>query len=297
VRKENDPRETIDDVKGYGHTFPEAYTTWESDVKGSETHQRLVQYDFGELKCIVRFECDGYFGEEPDAQKRSVIKSNLQPGLDDVLRAFDNTKIKRGMPDLDGPLTIQTGGSSTPQHAIFDLKTRSSRFKREIDMSDIYPPLWLKQFPYFVLAYHDGFGTFHDIRVQDVKKDVQEWEKTNKAAIQRLAVLLNKIVEISREDDIGLLEVYSPTVDRLEIRRQHAEGVHALPLSLRSRWEGLDDGEVSNVGAGSDEGDRKEEEFLKVYDAFSDNSSDSSDDRDFTACSAHTCGYCGRCTY
>lgn len=31
-------------VRGYGHTFPEASTTWEEGVKGSESHQRIVQY-------------------------------------------------------------------------------------------------------------------------------------------------------------------------------------------------------------------------------------------------------------
>jgi hypothetical protein len=43
IRKENDPREVIPDVRGYGHSFPEANTTWENDVKGSETHQRIIR--------------------------------------------------------------------------------------------------------------------------------------------------------------------------------------------------------------------------------------------------------------
>ncbi|KAL2169394.1 hypothetical protein VTG60DRAFT_6100 [Thermothelomyces hinnuleus] len=60
VRRENSPTELIRDVRGYGHTFPEANTTWEADVKGSASHQRLIRYVFGGLRLAVRFEADGY---------------------------------------------------------------------------------------------------------------------------------------------------------------------------------------------------------------------------------------------
>lgn len=293
VRKENDAREIIEGVRGYGHTFPEAYTTWESDVKGSESHQRLIQYDLGGLECIVRFECDGYMWEKSGDQKANVLKGNSRTGLDDLLHAFDNTAIKRGLSSLDVPLSIQTGGSPPTQRAIFDLKTRSGRFKKEIDMTDIYPSLWLKQFTNFIVAFHDGAGTFEDVRMQDIRKDVQTWEMANKAAIQRLAVLLKKIVEIARQDRTGLLEVYSPAVDRLEVRRQHGEGVHTLPPGLSSAWEGVRFAD-STAGANSDQA--KEEVPTAKYEPFSDSDSDDGG-QDFTACSADTCGYCGKCTY
>jgi hypothetical protein len=60
IRKENDPKELIEGVRGFGHSFPDAYTSWPSEVKGSETHQRIVQYQLGGLQCLVRFECDGF---------------------------------------------------------------------------------------------------------------------------------------------------------------------------------------------------------------------------------------------
>ncbi|KAF2677523.1 hypothetical protein K458DRAFT_446863 [Lentithecium fluviatile CBS 122367] len=299
VRKENDPRETIDGIRGYGHTFPEAYTTWETEVKRSESHQRLVQYDFGGFKCVVRFECDGYLPEKSNDKKGDSTKKGAQTGLDDLLEAFNNTAIKKGTPKLDGPLTVQSGGSPPPHHTIFDLKTRSGRFKKDIDMTDIYPALWLKQFPNFVVAYHDGAGTFHDIRVQDVKKDVQDWEKGNDAAIQRLAILIKKIVELARQDGKGLLEVYSPGVNRLEVRRQHGEGSHALPLELRVRWENGGDGGGPIVAIGDLSGSEGEYEDFSLADPHDSFSYDDSDDeiQDFTACSADSCGYCGKCTY
>lgn len=54
IRKENDPKQFIEGVRGYGHTFPDAYTTCPEEVKDSETHQRIIQYDLGGLQCLVR---------------------------------------------------------------------------------------------------------------------------------------------------------------------------------------------------------------------------------------------------
>jgi len=59
VRRESSPTLKIPGIRGYGHTFPEAYTSWTAAVKGSASHQRIVRYDFGTLRCLVRSESDG----------------------------------------------------------------------------------------------------------------------------------------------------------------------------------------------------------------------------------------------
>jgi hypothetical protein len=296
VRKENDPRETIDDVHGYGHTFPDQYTTWESEVKGSESHQRLNQFDFGGLKCIIRFECDGYL-RDSTGNKATISQDGPQAGAEDVVDALDGVTIARGISNLGEPLTVQTGGSPPAQRDIFDLKTRSGKFKKDIDMTEIYPALWLKQFTNFIVAYHDGSGKFEDVRVQNISEDLREWEKANKAAIQRLAVLLKRIVDIARQDGTGLLEVYSPGGSNhcLEIHRQHGEGGHALPPVLISAWEGM---RSADAAAGA-ERHWTEDNVMKTEARDRLLSDSDSDDggQDFTACSPVTCGYCGKCTY
>lgn len=118
---------------------------------------------------------------------------------------------------------------------IFDLKTRTSKTGKELDMDDIYPLLWIRQIPNFIVAYHDGAGLFQDIRVQNVEKDVQTWQKDNKMSIGRFAILLNKIVELAR-DKKELLEVYYSDPSTLEIRRQYGQGVHVLPSCLADSW-------------------------------------------------------------
>jgi len=43
IRRENSPKEVIADIRGYGHSFPEANTTWDADLQSSDTHQRIIR--------------------------------------------------------------------------------------------------------------------------------------------------------------------------------------------------------------------------------------------------------------
>ncbi|CAO2657946.1 Nn.00g072060.m01.CDS01 [Neocucurbitaria sp. VM-36] len=303
VRKENDPKELIKDVRGFGHSFPEAYTTWEKDVKGTETHQRIVQYALENLKCLVRFECDGYINDASTSTHASLTKasrnntSSSTSDDQDLLQSLQGTTISQpchATTSSTEALTVKNGGSVVSQRCIFDLKTRSSRVKGGIDMDDIYPLLWLKQIPNFVAAYHDGYGLFNDIRVQDVRKEVQKWEQRNTDAIHRLSILLKRIIKIAKQDARGLLEVYFSGAGGLEIRSQHGEGTHALPTELMDRWA---DNKATHDGS---DFDTEEDADQKFYDFESDDGwkADSDDeDPDYTACSADDCGYCGKCMY
>lgn len=296
IRKENDPREVIKDVRGFGHTFPEAYTTWEHSVQGSETHQRIIRYAFGGLNCLVRFESDGYIREA--SAVNDTTPANAAGNQDDLLQALQGAAVSQpfhSMTSTPGLLEIKNGGFIVPQRSIFDLKTRSVRKNRDIDMSDIYPALWIKQIPNFIVAYHDGRGLFQDVRVQDVRDDMEAWARDNEAGICRFATLLGKIVDFARSKSDKLLEVYCPGKDRLEIRTQYGDGVHALPVDLLDLWEHM--GVASTQSGASDESDYSDGGigFDDKYGLYTD-SDDSSFEPDYTACS-RDCGYCGKCTY
>ena len=299
VRKEKDPKEIIEDVRGYGHTFPEAYTTWDSDVKGSETHQRIIQYDLGGFKCMVRFECDGYLSDTTTKKASTSPKFSGELDTNELLTAFDNAKVRVSNAELNCALSIKSGGTSVAQETIFDLKTRSGRYKTEINMEDFYPLLWLKQIPNFIVAYHDGAGLFQDIRIQNVRKDVQAWEKQgdNRVAVKRLVKLLGKILQIAKQNQHELMEIYCPSPDHLEVRKQHGEGSHTLPPSLTKRWAGLesDFSDALSVDNGYDSGPDGGCNLQDEHDILDDQSDNGGED--YTACSADTCGYCGKCTY
>jgi hypothetical protein len=75
-------------------------------------------------------------------------------------------------------------------------------------------------------------------------------------------------------------------VDRMEIRKQHGEGVHALPPELMAKWEALGD----NAALSDHENDSKLDRGELQLGLESD------DEPDYTAC-GDDCGYCGTCTY
>lgn len=298
IRKENDPKEVIKDVRGFGHTFPEAYTTWEHSVRSSETHQRIIRYEFGGLNCLVRFESDGYIRDPETIDGTAPVATAVNPG--DLLEELRGAAISQpaktviGNPDT---FEVKYGGSTVPQKSIFDLKTRSGKYKKEIDMTDIYPALWIKQISKFIVAYHDGHGLFEDVRVQEVNDNVQAWAKENRDGIRRFATLLKEIVDLAKTNADELLEVYCPGMNRLEVRKQYGHGVHALPADLVDRWE------RSNSGIDAEDNASDESDHVNGGISFDDRynvdtaSDDSSSELDYTACSADDCGYCGKCTY
>ena len=275
VRRENTPDERIVDLRGYGHSFPDAYTEWHADVKGSESHQRLMRYNFAGLDCIVRFEGDGYL-------------KDLANGRGEALLA---------MPDVTG-LQMQAAGRAIPQQAIFDLKTRSIKKQDEDVLAGELPRLWVTQIPNFVLAFHTrGMFYNNDISVRNVRKDVERWEKDNQSDLRKLEVLMHKLVDLVKGLPDGKCEVRCRDAGVLEIRTQLDDAPSAMSLEVRQEWtrmgasSGPDlDGGAALSGAppGSSDGETSDDGVDLA--AFSDEGSE----KDYTACS-DACGYCGRC--
>ncbi|PGH26480.1 hypothetical protein AJ80_01794 [Polytolypa hystricis UAMH7299] len=260
IRRENSPTELISDIRGYGHTFPEVYTTWGKSVAESESHQRIVTYKFGGLNFLVRFGSDGYIRE------KDIRTEPLKPdqSVDDLASILEGPPPRR----ISERFHIETGGRLVPQDNAL-----------------------ASQVPTLVVAYHE-YGVFNDIRIQDMKEPILQWERDNEGLLRKFVWLMNEITEYAKTSQTALEICYS--VDgNLEVRRLPKEKFEALPAELQDRW--------ITVGSGSEErtsdlGER-EEDFNEEQ---SDNErldDDSSSSKDYTACSAEDCGYCGHCTY
>lgn len=242
-RRENSPKDTLQNVHGFGHTFPEAYTTWSENVRKSESHQRLVNFDFANINCLVLFEADGYLPglipEDLKIQKDPLSqKSDLEP--EDLLSSFRGATISTAQPTTtkNGPSTlrISSGGRRIPQCAIFDLKTRSAK-KADIDiLSEEMGRLWIRQIPNFVLAYHES-GRFDDIRVQDVREEMKQWERSQQPVLQRFSTLLQMVISFARSADDGKLELeHDESEEVLNIRIPGGIVGNILPPALTEVW-------------------------------------------------------------
>ncbi|KAL1871646.1 hypothetical protein Daus18300_004646 [Diaporthe australafricana] len=300
VRRENTPREIIPDVKGYGHSFPEAYTTWDADVKGSVSHQRIISYRFGGLGFLVRFEGDGHIlGEGEDEKGSALGPSEATEGIvkgevDGLVAALDQSRVTAVVPSAGSKLAVSSAGTLINQERIFDLKTRSIRRKEVATFEDTFadqlPRLWVAQIPKFILAYHDR-GTFEDITVKDARKDVKAWEREHVDVLSRFAALIHRTIDLAKSRPDGKLELRHRTVGTLEIREQLEDAGDALSDTVRGLWARervITDDVVKRALLDEDSGpDYDEDKF----------GWDEGSEPDFTACSADDCGYCGRCSY
>lgn len=291
IRRENSPTQVISNVYGFGHTFPEAYTTWPVSVKRSESSQRLIQYSFGEMKCVVRFEADGYLPEFVPERAKSPQKqlSNNGQKVDadkELSSALDNAIL--GTQSAQGKsLTRRDAGDHIPHAALFDLKTRSIRKKGQDVLGEELPRLWVSQVPHFVLAFHSrGKFGLNDMEIRDVRDDIAQWEKKNKDDLRRLVVLLKLLVAFARTQRNGRFELVHEKGGRvLELREVCDDVSRTLPRTLSDRWAKED---PDSTGDDYPESDTTNEvEDLRW---------ESEPEKDFTACDAD-CGYCGHCRH
>ncbi|KAJ5272281.1 hypothetical protein N7478_007406 [Penicillium angulare] len=245
IRRQNSPKETIPDIRGFGHSFPEAYTTWGKDVGRSESHQRLINFEFANMNCLVRFEGDGYLPDLlPDDLKtqKNSISSTGESEPEDLLSSLRSATISavHSSKTAQDSKTLQAskGGRHIPQCAVFDLKTRSVR-KADIDtLSEEMPRLWIRQIPNFVLAYHT-FGKFNDIRVQDVREKIMEWEEIEQPTLQRFATLLQMVTSFARSAEDGKIELEHDEDEAqgvLNLRIPGGDVDSILPPALVDNW-------------------------------------------------------------
>lgn len=291
IRREKSPTEKIPDVRGFGHTFPEHYTTWDESVKTSTSHQRVLSYSFGGMRCFVRFEADGYL-PVGDSPSRSNATTKDPANLDDLLSSLGSATVDTGETTTSaGGLKVVHAGAKVDQSQIFDLKTRSFRRKVNQDtLSDEMPRLWVSQIPNFVLAYHTN-GVFDDIRVQDVRAEVAAWERQQLPVLARLAALLHHIRDLVRDDNSAHKLELCHTADKpgtLQVRRQLADAGDALSEEVRSRWLSASAADLLGEKAGGSSAGSDTDSDSGISFGASDG------EEDFTACS-DACGYCGFC--
>lgn len=290
-RRENSPTELIPNVRGFGHTFPEAYTSWDAEVKGSVSHQRIIKYNFDGLSCLVRFGVDGYLKDKsPESSKEARPRDDAAPdtSYDALSSTLATSSIFNGLPTPESSLIIKHGGALIPQSAILELKTRSFRKKDQDIVGQEMPRLWVTQIHNFILAYHEA-GLFDDIQNIDVSQRVEEWQSNNRDVLRKLSALLHKIVSTARSKDLGRLELRCREKGTLEIRESLPGVGQTLSEASQARWLRTQ----SHSESGS-------EEWLYPDcddDDDDDNFGDDESEKDFTACSADDCGYCGHCSY
>lgn len=293
-RRDNTPADMIHGVKGYGHAFPDAYTSWDAGLEKSTSHQRIVKYNLGGLNILLRGEVDGYL---PDAAK-SAQPQREETSLDELADGLASSSLSPKMTDTSAStVVIKEAGSLVPQSSLFDLKTRSILRKDDDILSQQIPRLWRSQTPNFILAFHER-GTFRDISVQNVRDRIDTWERDNAEGIALLVAMLHRIVDVVTNSPERKVEIRAVVDSEIEVRAQLPDAGEAFSAPVREKWEDWLRKACGTDQEGS-EGDWEEDyaEYSSVEDSFFSDQSDDGEVKDFTACDAISCGYCGRCSY
>ena len=300
TRHENSPTQLIEGVRGYGHTFPETYTTWDAGVRASISHQRLLRYDLAGLDCILRFTCDGYLPSKVPQGSRTWQSAGEEKDISSVLDSVNVGSSVTGGKTQVGPLQIRNAGQKIPQEAVFDLKTRSAWRKDLNVLEDELPRFWLAQIHNFILARHKN-GAFIDIEVQEIQNEVQEWEDANQNHIKIFVWLLREIIAAVKLRKDRKLEVCYQGLDTLELREQDTDEHNVLSHEMEMRW-------FRNMSLNDKHPEDDEKLTTSKYaprnefdvsddDGPPDFDSGEESEKDYTACSADDCGYCGHCSY
>ena len=231
-REETATHEIIgpNEFKGFGHEFEKAYTT--NKISGSTGHQRILSYQLGDLKFVIRHETDGYVSE--GTEKSS--SSSIEPESNDLSSLLGSLSLSQAISATDSistgsGLTIKLEGQVIPIEKTLEIKTRI--FRKRLDISEVAWQLWISQTPKLVRAYHDK-GVFLDPKVEDVAAQIKGWEGRNQANLTKLAVLIRKIIAVVKDSGGNAMVRYDLKKSKLIITR--FDGKKMLPEDLYSKW-------------------------------------------------------------
>ncbi|KAI6019172.1 hypothetical protein EDC04DRAFT_3093121 [Pisolithus marmoratus] len=191
---------TINEFCGYGHEYELAATKPRCGSEDDICHHRIISYDFGRLKVLLRYEVDACVELESDDDHPSKFSSSpLNAATRETSIFFDES----AYPSCFGiNIKLTSPRSVLPQSSVVEIKTRSAR--REPNWKDIYPQLYLSQTPYLYLARHIR-GTFGQVeKVQLSAQGTAAHAEEAETAMAKLETLLSDILKAVRKHGRGV---------------------------------------------------------------------------------------------
>ncbi|KAL2820988.1 hypothetical protein BDW59DRAFT_174311 [Aspergillus cavernicola] len=215
---------------GFGHEFEKAYTT--NQLDGSTGHHRIISYQFGDMKLIVRHETDGYihtFAKTPIGAEGAE-----NPSLSSMLESLSlgSSESYSHTPPIVSKLVIKEDGQAVPIESTLEIKTRVSH--KPIKIKEVLPQLWVSQTPNLVRAYHKN-GLFEQPQVENVTLEIQEWEEEHQTDLRQLSTVIQKIIEATRKCGGNATIKYDTEGDKLVVWKVDRRTM--LPNDLYSKLD------------------------------------------------------------
>lgn len=225
---------------GYRQSFEQKHLKICATAQGSTSHHRIVSYTFGGISFLVRYDVEACVANSvpPHEIEGSMLDS---PSVKCVKAGFRH-KVASNAP---GPIRIISSGRRWRHvHHSDTLELSTSRKNR--GMRAKLPDLWISRAPSFVNALYDSgvppdkTAYFNDIRIQDVAKQVDDWEARNAKKIQQLSDILKDIIKAAMQLRCPCVVSYKiPSRKKkasLAVFRASEEEVARLPEDLESHF-------------------------------------------------------------
>ncbi|KAI6001140.1 hypothetical protein EDC04DRAFT_1067456 [Pisolithus marmoratus] len=199
TRRDETLVETIREFRGFGHEYELAATKPRRGAEGEISHHRIIGYEFGGLKILLRYEVDAC--TEPEGEDGSLLASlsALSIGTRGVsTHSNDSTSSTRfGM-----KVNMTTPRSVVPQSSVIEIKTRAAH--KELDWKEFYPQLYLSQTFHLYLAKHTRgtFGRVEDFQISS--QGMAAHARNAEAAMAKLVTLLSDILKAVRKYGEGV---------------------------------------------------------------------------------------------
>jgi hypothetical protein len=221
------------EFRGYGHTFEKHYTRRE--IAGSTGHHRILSYNLGGLKLLVRHETDGYIGA-PRTESNLLSTGNGASGVDELSEVLDSLTLSSNQNmcnNISGSnLVIRKEGQTIPLTSTLEIKTRVAH--RPLVFEDVVAQLWISQTPKLVRAYHTN-GVFAFPHVEDVVANVKAWQYENQEDLKLFAGLITRIRDVVKGAGGQIILKYNSKEDCLSFSR--SRGAQMLPEDVYARWD------------------------------------------------------------
>lgn len=226
---------------GFGHNFEKAVTRLPQGLENSSGHHRVLRYDFGGLKCAVRFEVDASYDDPSTLGETERQVSKAQSNGEEIASlatAFSSMAVnKTGSGPTGGSADMIRRGAGTEQASVAELKSRKDH--RSKPKPEWLPQLWLGRTRYLITGHHEK-GIFDEVHVHDLREQLEAWEKNeaNQEALQKMAVLLSRLRDVVRANEAKPCVVLCEKAVKPPVLRIHAStsGKGPLPASVMEKF-------------------------------------------------------------
>jgi hypothetical protein len=216
----------------FGHSFEKAVTWLPRGLNDSSSHHRVIQYDFGGLKCAVCCQVDVSYDDPKSVGKAAGQLPQVaahDEKMESLVAAFS-------LMTLNETGTIHRG-AGTDQASVGWLRIIKGR--RSKPRPSWLPWLWWGRTRYLIMGHHD-YGTFDRLQVHDMKEQLEAWEKNdiNQQVLRKMVLLLSRLRDTLRTNETKTcLVIYEKAVKPPVLRiHKSISGKGPLPPSVVKKF-------------------------------------------------------------